>query len=41
MSNLTFTQKYNKHSKAFEIIVETENEIKNRTLTFIKKLLKL
>jgi hypothetical protein len=41
MSNLNFRQKWNSKSKAFEIIVETENEVNNRTLNYIKKLLKL
>ena len=39
--NLHYRQKYNSSSGAWTVIVETDNEIKNRTLTYIKKLLKL
>lgn len=40
ISKLHYRQKYNTTSNAWTIIVETDEEIKNRTLNFFKKLLR-
>jgi len=41
MSNLTYSQKWNKDSKAWTINVLTKREVEQKTLTNFKKLLGL
>jgi hypothetical protein len=41
MSNLTYSQKWNREYKCWTINVQTKQEVENRTLTQFKKLLGL
>ena len=41
MKTLHFRQKWNPRTKAWRVIVETDEEIQNETLTKIKNFLKL